>query len=593
MNEILKRQIELLPDKPGSYQMRDSEDRIIYIGKAKNLKKRVSQYFLRPQNGKTAAMVYNVDHFTTIVTSTEKEALILEMNLIQKYHPRFNIMLMDDKHYPYIAVHMKVKDPYVSIARNTKDKRCDYFGPEPNSSAAYETIDIIDKLFPLRKCNNVKNGPCLYYHMHQCLAPCINKVERATYDEIIERIERFLRGDDREIKEDIKRKIAEASERLDYESALDYKKMLDSINSVTEKQAVEFIDKLDRDLIAFAVKNNFVSIVVMCFRKGLLVAKKVFTYEIVGELVEFLVDVIGQYYKSNQLPNEIAVASRDLKEALSELIEANFTSPNRGKVFDELSVAQENALQALDEHFVTSTVDEDKMKILERLGKLLDIDTPYRIELFDNSHLMGTSAVGAMVCFINGDPVKDEYRKFDIQSENKKSDFSSIEEVIFRRYSRVKEEKSGFPDLIIVDGGFEQVEAAKISLDKLEIKMPLAGLVKDDRHRTSALVDSDGVSHELLDDKPLFFLLTRMQDEVHRFAITTHRKKRLKNMYTSIFDGIKGLGIKRKELVIKHFPTLDDIRDASVEEIEQIVPKEVANAIYNKVRGGGKDDRKS
>jgi excinuclease ABC subunit C len=272
------------------------------------------------------------------------------------------------------------------------------------------------------------------------------------------------------------------------------------------------------------------------------------------------------------------------------VIEADFTSPNRGKVFDELSVAQENALAALDEHFMTSTVDEDKIKILERLGKLLDIATPYRIELFDNSHLMGTSAVGAMVCFINGDPVKDEYRKFDIQSENKKSDFSSIEEVIYRRYSRVKEEKSGFPDLIIVDGGLEQVEAANISLNKLKIKIPLAGLVKDDRHRTSALVDSDGVSQELLGDRSLFFLLTRMQDEVHRFAITTHRKKRLKNMYTSIFDGIKGLGIKRKELVIKHFPTLDDIRDASVEEIEQIVPKEVANAIYNKVRGGGKDD---
>jgi len=586
MNELLKKEIDLLPDKPGSYQMRDKDDNIIYIGKAKNLKKRVSQYFLRSQNGKTAAMVFNVDHFTTIVTETEKEALILEMNLIQKYYPKYNILLMDDKHYPYICIHKNVKEPYVSISRNTKDRRCVYFGPYPNSGACYEVINIINKIFKLRKCSKIPNVPCLYYHMHQCYGPCINKIDPLTYANTIDEIERFLNGDNKDIVNQLKKKIVEYSNNLDFELANDSKKLLESIVNINEKQHVEFIDKKDRDFIGFATKDNYVAIVFFIYRKGILSFKRTFTYEIIGDLDEFIFEMIYQYYSINNEPKEIIIGNCNITNELSIYLKnAKVICPIKGRMINILSIINENAKEALDEHFLTARLNDNNLELLETLGKVLNIKTPLHIELFDNSHLQGTNAIGAMVSYINGEPCKKMYRKFNIHSLNKSDDVNSMKEVLNRRYLRLKEEHKKFPDLIILDGGKTQLEAGIETLKQLNIDIPLVSLVKSDKHKTSGLLDKNFQEYYFDDNKALFFLLTRMQDEVHRYAITTHIKKRNKSMFNSIYDNIKGIGERRKELLIKAFPSLDNLKNARLEEIEQILPKDVAIELFNKIKG--------
>lgn len=564
--------------------MHDKNDVIIYIGKAKNLKNRVSQYFLRSQNGKTAAMVSHVDHFETIITKSEKEALILEMNLIQTHHPRYNIMLMDDKHYPYIAIHKEVKDPYVSLSRNIKNKKCEYFGPYPNSKAAYEIVNMINKLFPLRKCNMVPKSACLYFHMGRCLAPCINDVKKEEYQKIIDDIDTFLKGNNTKIIGSIKEKIYKASEQLDFESAQEYKKMLDYIEHISEKQIVEFKDNINRDIFAFYIREGYVSLACFIYRNGILLAKRSFCYSLIGEINEFVSSLIYQYYQVNTVPKEIIVSNKEIEETLLGSLDATVLFPTKGKLHDVISVVEINAKEALDAHFLTARLDDDKFALLEKLGKILNIKTPIRIELFDNSHLQGTNAIGAMVVFINGEPYKKMYRKFNIESINKKDDLSSMKESLTRRYSRLKNEGEQFPDLVIVDGGTTQLEVAKEVMKGLDLKIPLAGLVKSDKHRTSALMDEKFNEYNLTEDKDLFFLLTRMQDEVHRYAINTHIKKRNKNMFASVFDDIKGIGIKRKEELTKTYPSIKELKNASLEELKQLLPEESAVALYNKLK---------
>lgn len=584
MNEKLLNEINLLPTKPGCYLMHDIDDNIIYIGKAKNLKNRVSQYFNRPHTGKTAAMVSHVDHFEIIITRTEKEAFILEMNLIQKHLPRYNILLKDDKHYPYIAIH-KVQDPYISIARNINDKKCDYFGPFPESSNAYEMINILNKFFPLRKCHHIPKSPCLYYHLGQCLAPCINEVSKEKYSNIIDSIKLFLKGNNKDIVVEVKSKIKKCSDELDFETAEEYKKILDSLNHINDRQDVELINNDDIDIFGYFIREGYVSLAILIIRKGILIAKKNYVYELIGEIDEFLTNVIYQYYQHNLIPKEIVVGNSQIKESLDSIFENKVSAPTKGKCFDLINVAQVNAKEGLDEHFMSARLEDDKLKILEELGTLLKIKTPYRIELFDNSHLQGTNAIGAMVCFINGEPNKKMYRKFNIESENKKDDLSSMKEVLTRRYSRLKEENQSFPDLILLDGGMEQIEVAKEVMSKLDLKINLAGLAKSEKHRTNSLINSDGETIDLSNNKPLFFMLTRMQDEVHRYAISTHINKRNKSMFVSIFDNIPGLGDKRIESLVKIYPTMSDLKNASLIELEQIIPKESAKTLYNKLRG--------
>ena len=561
--------------------MHDKEDKIIYIGKAKDLYKRVSQYFLRPQVGKVAKMAFEAEYFETIITNNEKEALILEMNLIQTHYPKFNILLKDGSHYPYIALR-KDGYPYLSIKRNTKDKKYDYFGPFPKSTSAYETIDLLNKIFPLRKCNKIPSSACLYFHLGQCLAPCINDVSKEKEDEMREQVKSFMRGNNADVKRDITQKMMLASEKMDYERAKEYKDILDSIEHINIQQNVENNDKKDRDVFAFSVREGYLSLAVLLFRRGTLLDKKVYIVEEFDNNEEQVADLILQFYQNVPLPQEIIINNETVVDLLTDLIDANIYSVSKGKIHDLILTAKQNANNALDEYFLSSKLDSDKLALLEELGTLIGINTPYRIELFDNSHLQGSSPVGAAVVFINGEPAKKLYRKYHIEHDEARDDLKSMEEIVYRRYKRMKDEGKELPDLILVDGGLNQIKAASIALEKAEVTINLFGLVKNNKHQTAGLMDINGNIFDI-ENKNIFFMLTRMQDEVHRFAITFHQSLRNKSMTTSILDGIKGLGSKRKELINKAYPDIALLKEATIEELSQLLPVEVAEALYMKL----------
>ena len=582
MTEKVKVAIPLLPRRPGCYLMKDKDDKVIYVGKAKNLYNRVSQYFLRPQVGKVAAMVSHVDHFETIITKTDKESFILEMNLIHQYYPRYNILLKDGKHYPYIALKKK-NDPYLKIARNDFDKNYYYFGPFPTSSYAYSVIDLLNKLFPTRKCRNIKMEPCLYYHLGMCLAPCINKVSEEENDKLFNDIKSFLEGKNPEIAKNIKEKMAEAAENLEFEKANDLKKTLDAIEHVLAKQGVENKDHVDRDVFAYTTRNGYLSLAILTYRKGLLLGKESYIVEEFGDNTEQIADLIFQYYETHSLPKEILMNIEGVSEILSNLLDTKFVSVSKGKFIELIEMANLNAVQSLDSHFMSARLTDDNSLLLEDLGNRLGIKTPYRIELFDNSHIQGDAPVGAMVVFINGEPLKKMYRKFNIEGKEKRDDYASMKEVMTRRYSRLIEEEAEMPDLILTDGGLGQIHAGAEVMNELGLSIPVFGLFKNDKHQTKGLMDKEGNVISLEDNKSLFFLLVRMQDEVHRFAITFHHQKRSKNFTKSILDDIEGLGIKRKQLVLDHYTDIDSLRNATVEELSQYLPKDVAIRIKEKI----------
>ena len=581
MKERIKTCISNLKHLPGVYLMHDKDDKIIYIGKAKDLYKRVSQYFLRPQVGKVAKMAFEAEYFETIITNNEKEALILEMNLIQTHYPKFNILLKDGSHYPYIGL-KKNSYPYLQIKRNTKDKNYDYFGPYPRSSSAYETIDLLNKIFPIRKCQNIPSTACLYYHLGQCLAPCINDISKEKEEELRENIKSFMRGNNSQTRAEIEKKMLEASQNLDFERAQDYKTILEAIDHINTPQLMETNDKKDRDIFAFSTREGYLSLAVLLFRKGALLDKKTYIVEEFGNSEEQVADLILQFYQNVPLPQEIVVNNETVVDLLCDIIDPNIYSTSKGKLHDLVSTAKQNADNALDEYFLSARLDADKLALLEELGKILNIPTPLRIELFDNSHLQGSSPVGAAVVFINGEPAKKLYRKYHIEHDEARDDLKSMEEVVYRRYSRMKEENKELPDLILVDGGLNQINAASRALEKAEVSINLFGLVKNDKHQTAGLMDKDSNIFDI-DNKNLFFLLTRMQDEVHRFAITFHQSLRNKSMRSSILDGVKGLGSKRRELLNKAYPDISLLKEATVEELSQLLPKEVAIELYNKL----------
>ena len=581
MTEKLKLLISNLKHSPGVYLMHDKNDTVIYVGKAKDLQKRVSQYFLRPQTGKVFKMVQNVDYFETIIVQNEKEALILEMNLIHQYYPRFNILLKDGSHYPYIALKKK-GDVTLTIKRNNKDKHYDYFGPFPNSGAAYQMVDLINKIYPIRKCKNIPSMVCLYYHLGQCLAPCINKIDESEYDILRDKIKRFLRGDNQEILKELKKKQSDAIEELNYELAQEIQDSIKSIEHINTSMSVESNDKTDRDIFAFSSRNGYLSIAILLFRNGMLLGKESHVVESFGDEEEQVVDLITQFYERCPLPQEVIINNEYVVKELDTYLDSNVSSVTRGKLYDLVMSAKSNADNALDEYFLSSKLDTDKIELIEELGNLLKIKTPYHIELFDNSHIQGSSPVGAMVAYINGEAAKNLYRKFKIEHEEARDDFKSMREVITRHYLRLKEENKKYPDLILVDGGLPQVESATKALKDIEVDIPVFGLYKDDKHSTSGLIDINGETYPI-ENKKLFFLLTRMQDEVHRFAITFHKEKRAKAMTTSIFDDIKGLGTKRKELLTRFYPDISSLKEATLEELKQILPLDVAESLYNKL----------
>ena len=580
MNKKIETAIPLIPHLPGVYLMKDKDDKVIYVGKAKDLYKRVSQYFLREQFNKVRLMVENVDHFETIITKSEKEAFLLEENLIHQYYPRFNILLKDGKHYPYIA--LKKDDPYLRIARNDKDKKYDYFGPFPTSSYAYNVINLLNKLFKTRKCKNIPSSPCIYYHLNQCLAPCINKISADDNTKLVNDIKAFLEGRDDSILKQLEKEMLKNSENEEYEKAFENKKMIDSIHHILDKQVVENKDHVSRDIFSFATRDNYLSLAILTLRNGILLGKDVYIVEEFGELEEQIADLILQYYQNHPLPKEIVINLPSIKETIIDIYDVDVITSSRGKLFDLIEMASLNAKQELDAHFMSARLEDNNLALLEELGSLINIKTPYRIELFDNSHLQGDASVGAVVVFINALPVKRLYRKFNIEGYEKRDDYSSMKEIVKRRYSRLKEEKLEMPDLILTDGGLGQVHAALEALKEIDVDIPVFGLFKNDKHSTSGLITKDGNVIDI-NNKALFFLLVRMQDEVHRFAISFHHQKRRKNFNVGLLDDIPGLGNKRKELIKSRYKSIDELLNASLEELSQFMPSDVAKLLIKKL----------
>lgn len=583
-NPVLKQKISLLPDKPGSYQMKDKNGTIIYVGKAKSLVKRVKQYFTRPQQGKVMRMVLEITDFDIIETNTEKEALLLEISLIHKYYPKYNIMLMDDRMYPYIAL-KKHDDPYLKIARNDKEKGYYYFGPFPNSTSAYKMIDLLNKIYPLRKCKTIPNKPCLYYHLGQCLAPCVNKVNPSDYKKMVSDITSFLKGDTSVVVKETKEKMKIASSNLEFEKASEYKKILDTIDSITSSQKIMFEDHIDRDVIGYSIREGYICVTFLLYRKGVLLGKNSYVEELEDDIVDTLQSIIYMFYETHSsLPKELIIPDIKIKELIEQTLPIKCIYPTRGKKKDLLRLAIENAMHNLDEHFQTARLNDDVLSLLEELQNKLGLDkTPLDIELYDNSHTAGYDCVSAMVKYINGEKAPKLYRKYNITQENKQDDLASMREVLTRRFTRLKEGQEKMPDLIIVDGGYNQCQVALEVKEEVKIDIPIAGLAKNDKHQTDTLINADTGEEITLDrSSALFFLLMRMQDEVHRYAITFHRGKREKSTFSTIYDDIPSIGKKRKDALLDLYPNMESLLDVSQEELSQIVPIDAARVIIEK-----------
>ena len=582
MTLTLDAKIKNLPDKPGVYLMKNEEQKIIYVGKAKDLAKRVSQYFTRPQAGKVQAMVMHIVDFETIITQSEKEALILEMNLIHEHYPRYNIMLKEGSHYPYIALR-KGSDPFLKIMRQNSDKKYHYFGPFPNSRSAYRMITLLNKIFPLRKCNILPKVACLYHHIGQCLAPCINEIPQDVYDDLAHQISEFLKGNVKTQVDQYQQKMLLASDALNFELAQEYKVIIEDIQHVTDQQFVEMEDKMDRDIFAFSEREGYLSLAVFVFRQGILLGKGSYVVEAFDDRDEQLLNLIAQYYRSKPLPQELVLNHRALLEKLKETMDLRLVFAEKGRLFELMKGVQENAIQTLDDHFLTARLDDDKLTLLATLGKTLRLPTPFHIEMFDNSHLQGSEPVGAMVAFINGEPVKKMYRQFHLPDTLKQDDPGAMAYLIQRRYARLIQDKSALPDLIVVDGGQAQLQAGLTSLATLGLSIPMVGLFKNDRHQTKGLLTKDGEVFDFTQQPSLFFFLIRLQDEVHRFALQFHQRLRSKSATRSIFDDIPGLGPTRVSVLQKRYPSLDALKQASLEELCQILPKMVAITLREKL----------
>lgn len=582
---VLKQKISLLPDKPGSYQMKDEQGNIIYVGKAKSLLKRVKQYFVRPQTGKVFRMVQEIRDFDIIETSSEKEALLLEISLIHKYYPKYNIMLMDDKMYPYIAL-KKSGDPFLRITRSDKEKGYRYFGPYPNSSKAYKVIDLMNKVFPIRKCQNIPAHPCLYYHMGQCLAPCINKVQENKYIELRQSITRFLNGDVSFVTQKLHLEMKQYADNLEFEKAKECKDLLDAIEEIKSKQNVMFQDHIDRDVMGYSVREGYVCVVFLLYRRGVLLGKNVYIEELEDDLEDLLENLAVQFYqKQSSLPKELIVLDKQMAPLLEEALKINVVVPSRGKKKDLLLMADDNAKQMLDQHFQTARLEDDVLSLLEELKEKLSLKkTPLDIELYDNSHLQGYDPVGAMVKFINGEKAPSLYRKYKITQPNPQDDTASMREVLSRRFKRLKEENQKLPDLILLDGGFAQCAVGLEVKEEYGLDIPIAGLEKNDKHATDSLINADtGEIIPLERSSKLFFLLMRMQDEIHRYAITYHRGKRGKSKYKTVFDDIPGIGPKRKDQLLQAYPSTEDLYTATLDGLMRFVPEAAAKEVLLRV----------
>lgn len=589
MNERFKNKLALLPDQPGCYLMKDKNGTIIYVGKAKILKNRVRSYFTGSHNTKTERLVSEIVDFEYIVTESNIEALLLEINLIKKNDPKYNIMLKDDKTYPFLKI-TNEKYPRLVITRKVLKDKAFYFGPYPDVGAANETKKILDRLFPLRKCKpSQTKEPCLYYHLGQCLCPYYFDVDPKVYTKIVDEVKGFLNGGHEKVESEIHQKMVQAAENMEFEKAAEYRDQIRAIETIMTRQKMTNTDLVDRDVFGYAIDKGWMCVQVFFVRQGKLIERDVSIFPFYNEAEEDFLTYIGQFYQENEhfIPKEVLIPDTIDQLSVKALLDTKVLQPKKGEKKKLVELANKNAAVALNERFdLIARKQERTIGAVERLGNAMNIPTPTRIESFDNSNIMGTNPVAAMVVFIDGKPAKKEYRKYKIKTVKGSDDYASMREVIYRRYARVIREGLPLPDLILIDGGKGQVDVAKDVLEnQLGIDIPVAGMAKNEKHKTNELLfGSDLAVVPLERNSPEFFLLQRVQDEVHRFAITFHRQLRSKNSFASRLDEIEGLGPKRKKTLLKEFKSLKNITAATVEELQQIgLPKNVAQNVFDKL----------
>ena len=588
MNNLIKSKLELLPTSPGCYIHKDKNGTIIYVGKAKNLRNRVRSYFRGSHDTKTEALVSEIVDFEFIVTESNIEALLLEINLIKENKPKYNIMLKDDKSYPFIKI-TNERYPRLIITRQVKKDGGLYFGPYPDVGAANEIKRLLDRIFPFRKCTNSPSKVCFYYHIGQCMAHTICKKDETYFKSMAQEVSDFLKGQDDKIIDDLKGKMASAAQSMEFERAAEYRDLIQAIGTLRTKQRVMAKDLQNRDVFGYYVDKGWMCVQVFFVRQGKLIERDVNLFPYYNDPDEDFLTYVGQFYqeKSHLVPNEVLIPQDIDEEAVKALVDTKILKPQRGEKKQLVNLAIKNARVSLEQKFNLLEKSVEKTQgAIENLGRLLQIPTPVRIESFDNSNIMGTSPVSAMVVFVNGKPSKKDYRKYKIKTVVGPDDYASMREVIRRRYGRVQREGLTPPDLIVIDGGQGQVNIAKqVIQEELGLDIPIAGLQKNDKHQTHELLFGDPLEVvELSRNSQEFFLLQRIQDEVHRFAITFHRQLRSKNSFSSQLDGIDGLGPKRKQNLMKYFKSLTKIKEASVDEIVGVgVPRAVAEAVQRKL----------
>ncbi|WP_449159993.1 excinuclease ABC subunit UvrC [Streptococcus sp.] len=588
MNNLIKSKLELLPTSPGCYIHKDKNGTIIYVGKAKNLRNRVRSYFRGSHDTKTEALVSEIVDFEFIVTESNIEALLLEINLIKENKPKYNIMLKDDKSYPFIKI-TNERYPRLIITRQVKKDGGLYFGPYPDVGAANEIKRLLDRIFPFRKCTNPPSKVCFYYHLGQCMAHTVCHKDEAYFKGMAQEVSDFLKGQDDKIIDELKLKMNTAAQNMEFERAAEYRDLIQAIGTLRTKQRVMAKDLQNRDVFGYYVDKGWMCVQVFFVRQGKLIERDVNLFPYYNDPDEDFLTYVGQFYqeKSHLIPNEILIPQDIDEEAVKALVNTKVLKPQRGEKKQLVNLAIKNARVSLEQKFNLLEKSMEKTQgAIENLGKLLQIPTPVRIESFDNSNIMGTSPVSAMVVFVNGKPSKKDYRKYKIKTVVGPDDYASMREVIRRRYSRVMRDGLTPPDLIVIDGGQGQVNIAKqVIQDELGLDIPIAGLQKNDKHQTHELLFGDPLQViELSRTSQEFFLLQRIQDEVHRFAITFHRQLRSKNSFSSQLNGIEGLGPKRKQLLMKHFKSLTKIKEATVDEIVTVgIPRAVAEAVQAKL----------
>ena len=582
---MLKEKLLLLPNKPGCYLMKDKNGVIIYVGKAKNLKKRVNSYFNRTQTGKTSVLVSNIVDFEYIITNSELESLLLEINLIKEHSPKYNVLLKDDKSYPYIEL-TDEKIPRLLIVRPNKLKRKNVklYGPYPNVFAARKTIELLNRLYPLRKCATLPKKECLYYHLGECLGYCINKIDDEKIKEITNEITKFLNGNDSIVLDKIDKEMEVCINKLNFEKASELNELKNFINITLKRQLIDLNDNVDRDIFGYAIYKGYLSIQVLFLRGGKLVERKSNIYPIIVDEIDDLTLYISSFYDKNNIkPKEILIPDIIDENLIKEVLNIPVYKPIKGKKKELIEMANKNALNNIKEKFeLIKTNDENALSACIELKNLLNIDSANKIEAFDNSHLFGTYSVSGMITFTLGLPDKNNYRKYKINTESH-DDFHVMKEVIYRRYYRVLMDNLEKPDLIIVDGGKAQITAATSVLNELSLDIPVCGLVKNDKHRTSSILFNDKL-YEIDKTSNLFHMLERIQDEVHNYVISYHRNIRSKGALSSSLNDIPGIGDKRKKELLKKYSSMTKMKEATLEELEGILPKEVAYNLYEYLR---------